>query len=84
MRGIIITGQGCWTVQRRHAKSEPPRSGYSGGVLLCLLALAVTIKPLADVTANYTCYDSHKDAGQNFQYRHPLSVARMGRAAYLV
>lgn len=43
-------------------KRTPPEWPLRGGSL-CLLALAVTIKPLADAMANYTCCDGHKDAG---------------------
>ena len=37
------------------------------GVSLCLLALAVTVKPLADVVGDYTRCDSHKEIGEVFQ-----------------
>lgn len=36
-------------------KANPRRGRLSSGVLLCLLALAVTVKPLANVVGNYTC-----------------------------
>lgn len=46
-------------------KSNPPGAATPGGSL-CLLALAVTVKPLADAMANYTCCNGHKDAGYDF------------------
>lgn len=48
---------------------------------MCLLALAVTIKPLADAMAKYTCCDGHKDACEDFQSRHLLSVARLEKGS---
>lgn len=38
----------------------PPERCHSPGASLSLAAPAATVKPLADVSANYTCSDSHK------------------------
>ena len=63
-------------------KSNPLRGGSSEGVLLCLLALAVFVKPLADVVGNHICSDSHQEAGQNrYHYVHLLSVARLEKGS---
>lgn len=42
-------------------KANPRRDSRSPGVLLCLLALAVPVKPLANIVANYTRCDRHKE-----------------------
>lgn len=63
-----------------HKKRSPPELQLRGASL-CLLALAVSVKPLADVVANYTCCDGHKDARENFQCRHLLSVARLEKGS---
>ena len=65
-------------------KSKPPESGHSPGVLLCLLALAVTIKPLADEIANYIRSDRHKDTSEDFQGAHLLSVARLEKGSTII
>ena len=51
------------------------------GALLCLLALAVAVKPLADAVAKYTCCDGHKDFREDFQHTHLLSVARLEKGS---
>lgn len=38
-------------------KKTPEEEPFFGGPFLCLLALAVSVKPLADVVADYTCCD---------------------------
>ncbi len=48
---------------------------------MCLLALALAVKPLANVEASYTCYDSQKEIGENFQVAHLLSVARLEKGS---
>ena len=48
---------------------------------MCLLALAVTIKPLADVVGDYTRSDGHKEVGEIFQAKHLLSVARLEKGS---
>ena len=48
---------------------------------MCLLALTASIKPLANIMANYIRYDRHKDFGENFQCRHLLSVARLEKGS---
>lgn len=62
-------------------KSGPPGSSHSPAVLLCLLALAVPLKPLAHVVANYARYERHKEIDQDFQQVHPLSVASLGKGS---
>jgi hypothetical protein len=51
-------------------KPAPRREAALRGAILCLLALAVPIKPLADVVADYTCYDRHKETGKKVQHCH--------------
>lgn len=48
---------------------------------MCLLALTASVKPLANIMANYIRYDRHKDFGENFQCRHLLSVARLEKGS---
>ena len=48
---------------------------------MCLLALAVAVKPLADIVANYACCDRHKKADQDFQHLHPPLLPEWRRAA---
>lgn len=54
------------------------------GVLLCLLALVVSVKPLANVTANHACYDRNENTGEDFQSRHLLSVARLEKGSFCI
>ena len=62
--------------------SEPPRRGHSEGVLLGLLALAVTVKPLADVIRDYICSDSHEEAAnKGIHCIHLLPVARVEKGS---
>ena len=44
-------------------KTETPQSCRSEGVLLCLLALAVIVKPLTDVVGGYIRSDGHEETG---------------------
>ena len=63
-------------------KTEPPRRGHSEGVLLGLLALAVTVKPLADVVRDYICSDSYEEAvEQRTHVAHLLPVARVEKGS---
>lgn len=55
------TGYGIAT--KTMQKRTPEEVGTLRGFFLCLLALAVTVKPLADVVGNYTCCDRHKETG---------------------
>ncbi len=64
----------------RHAKMNPPEVAAPGGSS-CLLALAVSVKPLANVVANYIRYDRYKDFGEKFHVRHLLSVARLEKGS---
>ena len=48
---------------------------------MCLPALAVTVKPLADVITHYARSDRHKECDNNFHDTHPLSVASMGKGS---
>lgn len=48
---------------------------------MCLLALAVPLKPLAHIVANYARYERHKEIDQDFQQVHPLSVASLGKGS---
>lgn len=48
---------------------------------LCLLALAVTVKPLANEIANHICYDRHKDSDEDLHCTHLLSVARLEKGS---
>lgn len=38
-----------------------PRECQLPGGSLCLLSFSVSIKPLANIVASYTCYDGHKE-----------------------
>lgn len=76
-------------ISRQLTQKRIPRECQLPGDSLCLLTLALTIKPLANVKASYTCYDSQKEIGENFQDAHLLSVARLekgsvGILAYMV
>lgn len=51
---------------------------------MCLPALAVTVKPLAYVAANYTRSDRHKECYQEIHMFHPLPVASMGKGSALI
>ena len=63
-------------------KSEPLQSCSSEGVLLCLLALMMALKPLADVVGHYICSDSHEETGDyRLHQDHLPSVARMGKGS---
>ena len=47
-----------------------------------LLALAVTVKPLADVVRDYICSDSYEEAvEQRTHVAHLLSDARVGKGS---
>ena len=48
---------------------------------MCLLALAVTIKPLANEIANHIRSDRHKDVCEDFQCVHLPSVARVKKGS---
>lgn len=65
-------------------KTDPRRDSRSPGVILCLLALAVTVKPLANVEADYTCYDSHQEISEEIQSAHLLSVARLEKGSGVI
>ena len=62
-------------------KANPRRGLDSPGVLLCLTALVVTVKPLAYVVADYTCSDRHNEGCEGFHVFHPLPVASMGKGS---
>lgn len=62
-------------------KTGPRRGSFSPGALLCLLALAVAVKPLADIVANYACCDRHKKADQDFQHLHLPSAPRVEKGS---
>ena len=50
-------------------------------LLLCLLALAVAVKPLAYAVAGYACCDRHKKTNYEFQRIHLLPVARLEKGS---
>ena len=63
-------------------KKRTPSECDSEGVLLCLLALAVTVKPLADVVRDYICSDSHEEAAnKGIHCIHLLPVARVEKGS---
>ena len=62
-------------------KRTPGEVAALRGSFLCLLALAVTVKPLANIVANYARSDRHKETDQNLQEVHPLPVASMGKGS---
>lgn len=66
-------------VQGTHAKAKTPGRPPRG--FLCLLALAMSFKPLVDIAANYACYERHKETGEDFQATHFLPVASMEKGS---
>lgn len=70
-------------------QKDPPReTPLPGGVLLCLLALAATVKPLAHIIANYianyVCSDRREEFDQDLQQVPPLSVARFRKGSNII
>lgn len=53
-------------------KKVPQGAVTPWGTILCLTALAVTVKPLADVVAHYTRSDRHKETCEDFHQAHLL------------
>ena len=51
---------------------------------MCLLALAVPVKPLADIVADYARSDRHEECGEDFQCVHLLSVARLEKGSEII
>lgn len=66
-------------VQGTHAKANPPEQPLRG--VLCLLALAMSFKPLVDIAANYARCERHKETGEDFQATHLLPVASMEKGS---
>jgi len=64
-------------------KKNPRRVAVSGG-FLCLPALAVPVKPLANIVADYARSDRHEECGEVFHGIHPLLLPVWGRAAELL
>ena len=63
---------------KNRTPSERPLRGGSLG----LLALAVTVKPLADVVRDYICSDSYEEAvEQRTHVAHLLPVARVEKGS---
>ena len=73
--------QGIGEDSRHSRKVNPRRGSHSPGVLLCLPALAPTVKPLARIVANYTRSNGQQEIGENFQCTHLLSVARLEKGS---
>lgn len=48
---------------------------------MCLLALAMTVKPLADEVANYIRCDRHKETDEVLHRSHLLPVARLEKGS---
>ena len=82
-RHIIKIAKGSWLESSYCSqKTEPPWRGHSEGVLLGLLALAVTVKPLADVVRDYICSDSYEEAvEQRTHVAHLIPVARVEKGS---
>ena len=84
---LAYTIEPCYNRHCKEIRSRPkraqkePRRILPSGVLLCLLSLAVPVKPLADVITDYVCCDRHQKYDQNIQNAHLLSVAGLERAA---
>ena len=51
---------------------------------MCLLALAMSVKPLANVVADYARCNRHKKCDDVFQYRHLPSVARVKKGSKVI
>ena len=64
---------------RYTSKRNPPGSRYSLGGSLCLLALVMPVKPLADIVRNYARCDRHQKCNEEIHSVHPPSVARLGK-----
>ena len=62
-------------MQKMKTTGRPPRG------FLCLLALAMSFKPLADIVANYARCERHKETGEDFQATHLLPVASMEKGS---
>ena len=66
---LHFTGVGCYNAYRETGmvfmpitKKQPPGEiAALQGAFLCLLALVMSIKPLADVIADHTCCDRHQE-----------------------
>lgn len=65
-----------------HAKVKPPGAATPGG-FLCLLALAMSVKPLADIVANYTCYDRDQKCADSVHMYSPPPILHGRRRAAL-
>lgn len=48
---------------------------------MCLLALAVTVKPLANVVGNYARYDGHKKCDDSIHDTHLLPITGMEKGS---
>lgn len=83
-RGIIAIAKKSVRISRQLTQKRIPRECQLPGDSLCLLTLALTVKPLANVKASYTCYDSQKEIGENFQDAHLLSVARLEKGSLVI
>ena len=74
--------KGNWLESSFAHQKRTPSECDSEGVLLGLLALAVTVKPLADVVRDYICSDSYEEAvEQRTHVAHLLPVARVEKGS---
>lgn len=62
-------------------KSTPQGGSAPWGVILCLTAFAVPVKPLADVVTDHTRSDRHEEIDRDFHRTHLLSVARVKKGS---
>ena len=51
---------------------------------MCLLALAVSIKPLANTVADYTCCDRDQKVDEEFHSVHLLPVASLEKGSAVI
>lgn len=74
--------KGNWLESSFAHQKRTPSECDSEGVLLGLLALAVTVKPLADVVRDYICSDSYEEAvEQRTHVAHLLPIARVEKGS---
>jgi hypothetical protein len=57
-------------LQIAHAKKNPRRAATLRGFALCSSALTLTVEPLANIVANYACYDGQQEIRQVSQVAH--------------
>ena len=62
-------------------KQTPEMQPHLRGFSLCLLTLALCVKPLANVVADYARSDGQKKCNEEIHNAHPLSAVRLGKGS---